>query len=314
MNNLHVEDGNNMQYVKLEDLVSCINLEPVYYPEDVQSRIYTPEIIRPGLQIAGYFDWFSFERVQVMGKAETFYLKTLDEDVKRQRLDRYFSFPIPALIIANDMAVDEDLIHYAKKYKRPVFLSRQKTDKLVNILINFLEEELAEETTLHGVCLEVFGVGVFIKGKSGIGKSETSLELINRGHRLVADDAVIIKKVDNGLKATCPELTQHLMEIRGIGILDIKHLFGVGSIRIEQFVEIVIELEEWDENKEYDRIGTDEDYTDILGIKVPTVLIPVRPGRNISAIIEIAAKNYRQKLLGYNPLDTYNKRFKNLIR
>lgn len=303
-----------MQYVKLEDLVSCINLEPVYYPEDVQSRIYTPEIIRPGLQIAGYFDWFSFERVQVMGKAETFYLKTLDEDVKRQRLDRYFSFPIPALIIANDMAVDEDLIHYAKKYKRPVFLSRQKTDKLVNILINFLEEELAEETTLHGVCLEVFGVGVFIKGKSGIGKSETSLELINRGHRLVADDAVIIKKVDNGLKATCPELTQHLMEIRGIGILDIKHLFGVGSIRIEQFVEIVIELEEWDENKEYDRIGTDEDYTDILGIKVPTVLIPVRPGRNISAIIEIAAKNYRQKLLGYNPLDTYNKRFKNLIR
>ncbi|MGD9569648.1 MAG: HPr(Ser) kinase/phosphatase [Sedimentibacter sp.] len=302
----------NMQYVKLEDLVSSINLEAVYNPEDVQSRIYTPEIIRPGLQMAGYFDWFSFERVQVMGKAETFYLKTLDEEVKRQRLDKYFSFPIPALIIANDMAVDADLIHYAKKYKRPVFMSRQKTDKLVNVLINFLEEELAEETTLHGVCLEVFGVGVLIKGKSGIGKSETSLELINRGHRLVADDAVIIKKVDNGLKATCPELTQHLMEIRGIGILDIKHLFGVGSIRIEQFVEIVIELEEWDENKEYDRIGTDEDYTEILGIKVPTVVIPVRPGRNISAIIEIAAKNYRQKLLGYNPLDTYNKRFRNL--
>lgn len=303
-----------MQYVKLEDLVSYIDLEPVYYPDGVQSRIYTPEIIRPGLQIAGYFDWFSFERVQVMGKAETFYLKTLDEDVKRQRLDKYFSFPIPALIVANEMAIDEDLIHYAKKYKRPVFVSSQKTDKLVNILINFLEEELAEETTLHGVCLEVFGVGVLIKGKSGIGKSETSLELINRGHRLVADDAVIIKKVDNGLKATCPELTQHLMEIRGIGILDIKHLFGVGSIRIEQFVEIVIELEEWDENKEYDRIGTDEDYTEILGIKVPTVVIPVRPGRNISAIIEIAAKNYRQKLLGYNPLDTYNKRFRNLTR
>ncbi|MDF2948656.1 MAG: hprK [Sedimentibacter sp.] len=303
-----------MQYVKIEDLVSYIDLEPVYYPDDVQSRIYTPEIIRPGLQIAGYFDWFSFERVQVMGKAETFYLKTLDEDVKRQRLDKYFSFPIPALIVANEMAIDEDLIHYAKKYKRPVFVSSQKTDKLVNVLINFLEEELAEETTLHGVCLEVFGVGVLIKGKSGIGKSETSLELINRGHRLVADDAVIIKKVDNGLKATCPELTQHLMEIRGIGILDIKHLFGVGSIRIEQFVEIVIELEEWDENKEYDRIGIDEDYTEILGIKVPTVVIPVRPGRNISAIIEVAAKNYRQKLLGYNPLDTYNKRFRNLTR
>ncbi len=303
-----------MQYVKLEDLVNYMNLEPVYYPEDVQSRIYTPEIIRPGLQIAGYFDWFSFERVQVMGKAEIYYLKTLEENIKKQRLEKFLSFPIPALIIANEMAVDEDIIYYAKKYKRPVFTSNQKTDKLQNILINFLEEELAEETTIHGVCLEVFGVGVLIKGKSGIGKSETSLELINRGHRLIADDAVIIKRVDNGLKATCPELTQHLMEIRGIGILDIKHLFGVGSIRLEQFVEIVIELEEWDENKEYDRIGTDEDYTEILGIKVPTVVIPVRPGRNISAIIEIAAKNYRQKLLGYNPLETYNKRFHNLTR
>lgn len=303
-----------MQYVKLEDIVNYMNLDPVYYPEDVQSRIYTPEIIRPGLQIAGYFDWFSFERVQVMGKAEMFYLKTLDDDVKKQRLEKFFSFPIPALIIANEMAVDEDIIHYAKKYNRPVFTSNQKTDKLQTLLINFLEEELAEETTIHGVCLEVFGVGVLIKGKSGIGKSETSLELINRGHRLIADDAVIIKRVDNGLKATCPELTQHLMEIRGIGILDITHLFGVGSIRLEQFVEIVIELEEWDENKEYDRIGTDEDYTDILGVRVPTVLIPVRPGRNISAIIEIAAKNYRQKLLGYNPLETYNKRFRNMAR
>lgn len=303
-----------MQYVKLEDLVSYMKLEAVYYPEDVQSRIYTPEIIRPGLQLAGYFDWFSFERVQVMGKAEMFYLKTLDDDVRTQRLDKFFSFPIPALIIANEMAVDEDIIYHAKKYKRPLFTSGQKTDKLQNVLINFLEEELAEETIIHGVCLEVFGVGVLIKGKSGIGKSETSLELVNRGHRLVADDAVIIKKLDNRLKATCPELTQHLMEIRGIGILDIKHLFGVGSIRIEQFVEIVIELELWDENKEYDRIGTDEDYTDILGIRVPTVVIPVRPGRNMSAIIEVAAKNYRQKLLGYNPLETYNKRFRNLTR
>lgn len=303
-----------MQYVKLEDLVSFIGLETVYFPEDVQSRIYTAEIIRPGLQIAGYFDWFSFERVQVMGKSEMLYIKTLDEEVKRQRIDKFFSFPIPALIVANDMEVDDVIIHYAKKYKRPVLKSSEKTDKLVNVMINFLEEELAEETIIHGVCLEVFGIGVLIKGKSGIGKSETSLELINRGHRLVADDAVIVKKVDGGLKATCPELTQHLMEIRGIGILDIKHLFGVGSIRLEQFIEMVIELEEWDENKEYDRIGADEDYTEILNVKVPTVVVPVKPGRNISAIVEIAAKNYRQKLLGYNPLETYNKKFRNLAR
>ncbi|MFA9423155.1 MAG: HPr(Ser) kinase/phosphatase [Sedimentibacter sp.] len=303
-----------MQYVKLEDLVSYIGLETVYYPEDIQSRIYTAEIIRPGLQMAGYFDWFSFERVQVMGKAEMFFVKTLDEEAKKQRLDKFFSFPIPALIVANEMDANDDIIYYAKKYKRPVFKSNEKTDKLVNIMINFLEEELAEETTIHGVCIEVFGVGVLIKGKSGIGKSETSLELINRGHRLVADDAVIIKKIDSGLKATCPELTQHLMEIRGIGILDIKHLFGVGSIRIEQYIELIIELEEWDENKEYDRIGADDEFTEILGVKIPTVVIPVKPGRNISAIVEIAAKNYRQKLLGYNPLETYNKKFHKLVR
>lgn len=301
-----------MQYVKLEDLVSYTGIEPVYYPEDVQSRIYTADIIRPGLQMAGYFDWFSFERVQIMGKAEMLYFKTIDEEIRKERLDKFFSFPIPALIVANEMEVDDIIIYYAKKYKRPVFKSSEKTDKLVNIMINFLEEELADETTLHGVCLEVFGVGVLLRGKSSIGKSETALELINRGHRLVADDAVIIKRVEGGLKATCPELTQHLMEIRGIGILDIQHLFGVGSIRLEQFVELVVELEEWDESKEYDRIGADEDYTDILGIKVPTVIIPVRPGRNTSAIVEIAAKNYRQKLLGYNPLEKYIKKFNNM--
>ena len=298
-----------MAYVKLEDLVEYMGLEPVYYPENVQSRIYTPEIVRPGLQMAGYFDWFSFERVQVMGKTEMFYIRTLDEDVKKERLDRFFSYPIPALVVANEMDVDDTIIFYAKKYKRPVFKANAKTTRLVNVMISFLEEELAQEATIHGVCLEVFGVGVFIKGKSGIGKSETSLELINRGHRLIADDAVIVRRIDNGLKATCPELTQHLMEIRGVGILDIKHLFGVGSIKLEQFIELAVELEEWDNKKEYDRIGLDENFIEILDVKVPTVIIPVRPGRNISAIIEIAAKNYRQKLLGYNALDMYNKRF-----
>lgn len=303
-----------MAYVKLEDLVKYMGLEPVYYPENIQSRIYTPEIVRPGLQMAGYFDWFSFERVQVMGKTEMFFIRTLEEDVKKERLDRFFSYPIPALVVANEMDVDDTIIFYAKKYKRPVFKANAKTTRLVNAMISFLEEELAQEATIHGVCLEVFGVGVFIKGKSGIGKSETSLELINRGHRLIADDAVIVRKIDNGLKATCPELTQHLMEIRGVGILDIKHLFGVGSIKLEQFIELAIELEEWDNKKEYDRIGLDENFIEILDVKVPTVIIPVRPGRNISAIIEIAAKNYRQKLLGYNALDMYNKRFHNLAK
>jgi HPr kinase/phosphorylase len=303
-----------MAYVKLEDLVGNMGLQPVYYPDNIQSRIYTPEIVRPGLQMAGYFDWFSFERVQIMGKTEMFYIRTLEEEVKKQRLDRFFSYPIPALVVANEMDVDDTIIFYAKKYKRPVFKANAKTTRLVNGMISYLEEQLALETTIHGVCLEVFGIGVFIKGKSGIGKSETSLELINRGHRLIADDAVIIRKIDNRLKATCPELTQHLMEIRGVGILDIKHLFGVGSIKLEQFIELAIELEEWDNKKEYDRIGLDENFIEILDVRVPTVIIPVRPGRNISAIIEIAAKNYRQKLLGYNALDMYNKRFYNMVQ
>ncbi|MBP1926486.1 HPr kinase/phosphorylase [Sedimentibacter acidaminivorans] len=303
-----------MAYVKLEDLVVNMGLQPVYYPDNIQSRIYTPEIVRPGLQMAGYFDWFSFERVQIIGKTEMFYIRTLEEEVKKQRLDRFFSYPIPALVVANEMDVDDTVIYYAKKYKRPVFKANAKTTRLVNGMISYLEEQLALETTIHGVCLEVFGIGVFIKGKSGIGKSETSLELINRGHRLIADDAVIIRKIDNRLKATCPELTQHLMEIRGVGILDIKHLFGVGSIKLEQFIELAIELEEWDNKKEYDRIGLDENFIEILDVRVPTVIIPVRPGRNISAIIEIAAKNYRQKLLGYNALDMYNKRFYNMVQ
>jgi HPr kinase/phosphorylase len=303
-----------MQYVKLEDLVSYMGLEAVYYPEEVQARIYTPEIVRPGLQMAGYFDLFAFERVQIMGKTEMYFIKTLDDEIKKERLDKFFSYPFPALVVANEMDVDETIIFYAKKYKRPVFKANSKTTRLVNVMISYLEEELADETTVHGVCIEVFGVGVFIKGKSGVGKSETSLELINRGHRLIADDAVIIKKLDNRLKATCPELTQHLMEIRGVGILDIKHLFGVGSIKLEQYIELAIELEEWDEEKEYDRIGMDENFMEILDVKVPSVIIPVKPGRNISAIIEIAAKNYRQRLLGYNPLDSYNKKFHNLAK
>jgi len=301
-----------MQYVRLEDLINYMSLEPVYYPKDVQSRIYTPEISRPGLQMAGYFELFSFERIQIMGKTEMYYIKTLEEEVRKERLDKFFSFPIPAVIIANEMDVDETLIFYAKKYKRPIFKANAKTNRLVNEMISFLEEELAQEITIHGVCLEVFGIGVFIKGKSGVGKSETTLELINRGHRLIADDAVIIKKLENQLKASCPELTKHLMEIRGIGILDIKHLFGVGSIKLDQYIELAIELEEWDEEKEYDRIGMDDNYIEILDVKVPCVVVPVKPGRNISAIIEIAAKNYRQKLLGYNPLEKYQKRFYNL--
>lgn len=296
--------------VKISDLQRDLKLDLIYKPKAFDSiKIYTPEVSRPSLQMAGYFDWFSHERIQVLGKTEIFYLRTLEEDIIEKRLDKFFSFEIPAVVMGNDIEIDDVIIKYAKKYNRILMQTNQKTTKFVNDAINYLEEQLAPEITVHGVCLEVFGIGVLIRGKSGIGKSETALELIKRGHRLVADDAVIIRKIDNRIKGYCPELTQHLLEIRGIGILDINHLFGVGSIRIEQFVNLVIDLEEWNETKEYDRLGFDDNRAEILDVGLPLVTIPVRPGRNIATVVEVATKNYRQKLLGYSIKDLYNKRF-----
>lgn len=301
-------------YVKIQDLEKYLKLKMVYASTDITTiKVCTPEVVRPGLQMAGYFDWFSHERIQVLGKTEIYYIRTLEQNVKEERLDKFFSYDIPVVIVANDMEIDETILKYAKKYDRTLMRTKQKTMKLVNDTISYLEEQLAPEITVHGVCLEVFGIGVLLRGKSGIGKSETALELIKRGHRLIADDAVIIRKIDNRVKAYCPELTQHLLEIRGIGILDVKHLYGVGSIKIDQFINLVIDLEEWDEKKEYDRLGLDENRADILDIAIPLVTIPVRPGRNISTVVEVATKNYRQKLLGYNTLDLYNRRFFNVI-
>ncbi len=302
-----------MMYLKIDDLKKYLGLIEAYTSTNSHLvKIYAAEVVRPGLQMAGFFDWFSHERIQVLGKTEVYYLKTLEKSVKEERLDKFFSFDVPILIVANDMDIDEDIIKYAQKHDRTVMKTKQKTMKFINETVNYLEEQLAPEKTVHGVCVEVFGTGMLIRGKSGIGKSETALELVKRGHRLIADDAVIVRKIDNKLKGYCPELTKHLLEIRGLGILDIKHLYGVGSIKIDQFINLVIDLEEWDENKEYDRLGLDDTKADILDVKLPLVTVPVRPGRNIATVVEVAAKNYRQKLLGYNTLDLYNRRFYNV--
>ena len=302
-----------MMYLKIDDLKKYLGLTEAYTSTNYHLvKIYAAEVVRPGLQMAGFFDWFSHERIQVLGKTEVYYLKTLEKSVKEERLDKFFSFDVPILIVAHDMDIDEDIIKYAQKHDRTVMKTKQKTMKFINDTVNYLEEQLAPEKTVHGVCVEVFGTGMLIRGKSGIGKSETALELVKRGHRLIADDAVIVRKIDNKLKAYCPELTKHLLEIRGLGILDIKHLYGVGSIKIDQFINLVIDLEEWDENKEYDRLGLDDTKADILDVKLPLVTVPVRPGRNIATVVEVAAKNYRQKLLGYNTLDLYNRRFYNV--
>ena len=301
-----------MACVKLEDLEKYLKLVSVCKSSNVKTvQIKTPEVIRPGLQMAGYFGIFSHERIQVLGMTEIYYINTLTKEEKEERLDKFFSYDIPVLIIANDMEVDEDIVKFAKKHDRTVMSSCRDTMKLVSDIVNYLEEQLAPEITVHGVCTEVFGIGVFIRGKSGIGKSETALELVKRGHRLIADDAILIRKIDNILKGYCPELTKHLLEIRGIGILNVMQLYGVGAVKINQNINLIVNLEEWESQKEYDRLGIDEEKAEILGVKVPQITIPVRPGRIIATIVEVAAKNYRQKLLGYSSLDTYNMKFFN---
>lgn len=303
-----------MKSISIENLVKYLKLEVIYMPEDTKIRLINSELIRPGMQLAGYFDLFTYERIQILGKTEMNYLKTLNGGLKINRIDKLFSYPIPALIVTSNQKMDETIVYCAKKHKRPLLRTKDRTSKLVSNLINYLEDKLAPEIIIHGVFVEVFGIGVLIKGKSGIGKSETALELIKRGHRLISDDAVQLRCIDNALKGTSPELTRYLMEIRGIGILDIKHLYGVGSVRTEKKLEIIIELEEWNDNKQYDRLGLDENFEEMLDVKIPKLIVPVKHGRNIAMIIEVASKNHRQKSLGYNAAETYNNRFKTMLR
>lgn len=304
-----------MSSIPIDDLTRSLDLETLYCEEEHTAvDIDTSDINRPGLQFAGFFDYFASDRMQVLGKVEMNYLEQLNPVVRDERLDVYFSYDIPCLIVARDMEVPEYIMKYAKKYKRPVFSSKRVTTALINKLISYLDSQLAPRVTRHGVLVDVYGVGIFLAGESGIGKSETALELVKRGHRLVADDAVEIKKVaENRLIGESPELIRHFMEIRGIGIIDIKSMYGVGSVINNKPLDLVIYLEFWDEKKEYDRLGLSEEYTDILGVKLPKLVIPVRPGRNLAIIVEVAARNWRLKKLGYNAAKKLDDRLNALI-
>ena len=220
------------------------------------------------------------------------------------------SYPIPAMIFSRNLEVFPEVIELAKKYNRTILRTDITTSKLVNKLINYLDFVLAPSMLVHGVLVEVYGLGILIIGESGVGKSETALELIKRGHRLVADDVVEIRKIEGELRGQSPQLVRYFMEIRGIGILDIERLYGVGAIKREEFIDLVIELEFWEEGKEYDRLGLDEVYTELLGKKVPKLTIPVRPGRNTAMIVEVAARNLRQKMLGYNAAEELSRRIR----
>ena len=288
--------------VELKDLVEKMQLKNLTPDIDMEDRrITVPDVNRPALQLTGFFDHFDSERVQVIGYVEYTYLQTLTEERKEELYEKLFSYGIPCLIFSTSLSPDEQLLRIANEKGVPVFSTTRKTSALMAEVIRWLNVELAPCISIHGVLVDVYGVGVLIMGESGIGKSEAALELIKRGHRLVTDDVVEIKKVsDDTLVGTAPDITRHLIELRGIGIIDVKMLFGVQSVRQTQNIDLVITLEDWNKDKEYDRLGLEEEYTEFLGNKVVCHSIPIRPGRNLAIIVESAAANFRQKRMGYN--------------
>lgn len=291
-----------MSGVKITDLVEKMNLKNLTPDIDLTERYITvPEVNRPALQLTGYFEHFDSVRVQIIGVVEENFLNTLDDDRKKLIYSQLLSYDIPAIVYTTSIVPDDELIRQALEAGIPVFSTEKKTSPFQAEVIRWLNVQLAPCISIHGVLVDVYGVGVLIRGESGIGKSEVALELIKRGHRMVTDDAVEIRKVsDDTLVGSAPIITKHLIELRGIGIVDVKSLFGVQSVKETQNIDLVITLEEWDKTKEYDRLGLEEEYTEFLGNKVQCHTIPIRPGRNLAVIVESTAINHRQKEMGYN--------------
>lgn len=288
--------------VPLKKIIDEFKLEAIHLPLDASKLfIDETEVSRPGLQLAGFYEYFNPERIQIVGKAEFAFLATLDEDVRKERLEMLFTQRVPAIIISRELPYFPEMLELAQLYEIPLLRCKDGTSSFMAALIAFLNVNLAPRIQRHGVLIEVYGEGMLILGESGVGKSETAIELIKRGHRLVADDAVEIKRVSNiSLVGSSPENIRHFMELRGIGIINARRLFGMGAIKMTEKIDMIVELEPWDSEKVYDRMGVDNEYTSILGVKVPYSVIPVKPGRNLAVILEVAAMNNRQKKMGYN--------------
>ena len=291
------------------DLIKALHLTTILPSETKMLPIKVSDMNRPGLQLAGYWDFFASERPQLLGKVEMTYLSMLDEATRRERLTKFFSYDLPCIIICRGLPCFDEMLVLGAARKIPIYSARQETAQLEVELINFLNDALAPRETRHGVLVDVYGSGLLITGDSGVGKSETALELIKRGHRLVADDVVDIRRVsDSQLIGESPELVRHFMEIRGIGIIDIATMYGVGAIIGSKAIDLEAHLEHWDPNKEYDRLGLVENYTEILGVKLPSILIPIHPGRNLAIVLEVAARNFRLKQMGYNAAEELTRR------
>ena len=288
--------------VELHKLITEFRLEVIYGPEDYLDRLINSRAVyRPALPLAGFFDFFDPDDIQVIGKAENSYLQSLPYDQRLFTLDRLVSMKLPLVVLANGVEAADEYIQVCKKYNTPLLRTKDYTSGFVSALSASLNVHLGDRCTLHGVLVEVYGEGILLKGDSGVGKSEAAVELLKRGHRLVADDAVDIKKVSNKtLVGSSPELIRYFMELRGIGIIDVRRIFGTGAVKPTEKIDLIINLRKWEEGKAYDRMGEDTNFEEIMGIYVPSLEVPIRPGRNLAVIIEVAAMNNRNKKMGYN--------------
>ncbi len=296
--------------VSMGKIIEQFGLETIFLPDLPENiRVNCTRVNRPGLQMVGFYDHYEQARIQIIGKVEHLFLSQLDPEERLRRLEDFFRSGPVGVIVTTSIELGSDAATLAEKYRVPLLRTSQRTSDFMAALIAYLNVELGPRITRHGVLVEVYGEGILLLGDSGVGKSETAIELLKRGHRLIADDAVEIKRVSATTLVGCaPEIIRHYVELRGIGIVDVRRLFGMGAVKESEKIDLVITLEQWENGKMYDRLGLDEKTTDILGINVPTIEIPVSPGRNLSVVIEVAAMNNRQKRMGYNTAKEFNKR------
>ncbi len=296
--------------VALSKVIDEFQLETIYLPDLPEKiNISCSRVNRPGLQMVGFYDHYEQDRLQIIGKVEHLFISRLDKEERTRRLEDFFRSSPVGVIVTSSNEVSTEMIEVAEKYKVPLMRTKDRTSEFMAALIAFLNVQLGPRITRHGVLVEVYGEGVLLLGDSGIGKSETAIELVKRGHRLIADDAVEIKRVSaTTLVGRAPEIIRHYVEIRGVGIIDVRRIFGMGAVKNTEKIDLVINLENWKENKMYDRLGLEDNKMDILGIKVPMMVLPVSPGRNLSVVIEIAAMNNKQRKMGYNTAEEFNKR------
>ena len=297
------------RFVNLERIINEFSLEVLYGGTDYKSiRITVDSVDRPGLQLVGYFQHFDTHRVQLIGNMEYGYLADLTNQQRRERFDQLLSYPIPTLIFARGLEPYPECMEMAEKHDRTILRTQEPTGDFMSTLTATLKNFLSPHITRHGVLVEVYGEGILLIGESGVGKSENAIELLKRGHRLIADDAVDITRTSaHSLRGTAPELIRYYMELRGIGVIDVRQLFGMSAVKESTRIDMIINIEQWKDGVNYDRIGLDDQYSTILDVEVPTVTVPVKPGRNLAIIIEVAALNNRQKKLGYNAAQEFTR-------